>query len=109
VSAEIYEIRIWRGYVKAQLYAVAGSDKRIATSRYFKLARTEVPTAEALSALSELRAELEVQGWAISKGSHWYQKPPIVLTSPTSRPSSRVLRRRGPTTTPFGSCAPEET
>jgi hypothetical protein len=84
VSAEIYEIRIWRGYVKAQLYAVAGSDKRIATSRYFKLARTEVPTADALSALSELRAEL------------------------TSRPRSRVLRRR-PNNDPFGSSAPEET
>ena len=27
----------------------------------------------ALSALSELRAELEVQGWAIFEGSHWYQ------------------------------------
>jgi hypothetical protein len=95
VSAETCEIRIWRGYVKAQLYAVAGSDKRIATSRYFKLARTEIPTADALSALSELRAELEVQGWAISEGSHWYQKPPIVLTSPMSRPRSSV-RRNGP-------------
>ena len=84
VSAEICEIRIWRGYVKAQLYAVAGSDKRIATSRYFKLARTEVPTADALSALSELRAEL------------------------TGRPRSRVLRRR-PNNDPFGSSAPEET
>ena len=108
MSAEIYEIRIWRGYVKAQLYAVAGSDKRIATSRYFKLARTEVPTADALSALSELRAELEVQSWAISEGSHWYQKPPIVLTSPISRPRSRVLRCR-PNNDPFGSSAPEET
>jgi hypothetical protein len=94
VSAEICEIRIWRGYFKAQLYAVAGSDETIATSRYFKLARTEVPTSDALRALSELRAELEAHGWAISEGSHWYQKQPIVSTPPTSRPRSSVRRMR---------------
>lgn len=86
VSAEICEIRLWRGYVKTQLYAVAGSEETIAASRYFKLARTEVPTPDALSALSELRAELEARGWAISVGSHWYQKQPIVFAPPTSRP-----------------------
>jgi hypothetical protein len=90
VSAEICDIRLWRGYIKAQLYAVARSGGTIATSRYFRLARTEDPTSDALSALSELRAELEARGWAISVGSHWYEKQPIVVNPPTSRPRSSV-------------------
>ena len=69
------EIRLWRGFVKCQLYATfRGSDEAFAVSRYFRLRSEERPGAGAQRALADLLAELERGGWTVvSDGGIWYQ------------------------------------
>jgi hypothetical protein len=73
-SVERCDIKLWRGYVKCQLYAaVAGSASAWAVSPSFRLRDEDAPNAGALQALSTLLAELEHSGWAvITTGPTWY-------------------------------------
>jgi hypothetical protein len=74
-SVETCEIRLWRGYVKCQLYAtIRGSGDALAVSRYFRLRDQDTPSADALRALADLLAELERDGWTVvSDRPVWYQ------------------------------------
>jgi hypothetical protein len=74
-SVESCEIRLWRGYVKCQLYAtVRGSDQAFALSRQFRLRGEDAPSAKAQRALADLLVELEQGGWTVVlDGPIWYQ------------------------------------
>jgi hypothetical protein len=69
------EIRLWRGFVKCQLFAVmAGSEGAFAVSPYFRLREEDTPTAQAEHALAALLANLERAGWTVaSAGPIWYR------------------------------------
>ena len=75
-EAQRCEIRLWRGYVKCQLYvAAAGSAEAQTTSRFFRLRNGAVPGDDALQALSALVAELESAGWSVAAtGPAWYDR-----------------------------------
>jgi hypothetical protein len=69
------EIRLWRGYVKCQLYAVLeGSDERaIASSKYFRLRDDAMSSPQGQQALTALLATLEARGWTVvGVGPIWY-------------------------------------
>jgi hypothetical protein len=74
-SVESCDIRLWRGYVKCQLYAtIRGSDEALAVSRHFRLRDKDAPSASAQRALADLLAELERRGWTVVlDGPIWYQ------------------------------------
>jgi hypothetical protein len=74
-SVESCEIRLWRGYVKCQLYAtVRGSDQAFALSRQFRLRDEDAPSAKAQRALADLLVELAQGGWTVVlDGPIWYQ------------------------------------
>ncbi len=74
-QVERCEIRLWRGYVKCQLYVtVSGSKEAIALSRYFRLRAEEAPGAGAQRARAELLGVLEQDGWTVvSEGALWYK------------------------------------
>jgi hypothetical protein len=69
------EIRLWRGFVKFQLFAVmAGSEGAFAVSPYFRLREDDTPTPQAEHALAALLANLERAGWTVaSSGPTWYR------------------------------------
>lgn len=75
VSLARCEIRLWRGYVKSQLYAtLAGSSQVFAVSPSFRLRDELVPTEHAQHALTALLEELEQKGWSVvSGGRPWYR------------------------------------
>jgi hypothetical protein len=75
-SVESCEIRLWRGYVKCQLYAtLRGSEETLAVSRHFRLCDQEAPSPSAQHALNDLLADLEQAGWTVvSDGAIWYQQ-----------------------------------
>lgn len=75
-SLESCEIKLWRGFVKYQLYATyPGSEEAIAVSRYFRLRDPEAPGAGAQRALADLVAELEQGGWRVAADSTiWHQQ-----------------------------------
>lgn len=69
------EIRLWRGYVKCQLYAVLeGSEKQaIASSNYFRLRDDKTPNPQGRQALTALLETLEARGWTVVLvGPIWY-------------------------------------
>jgi hypothetical protein len=70
------EIRLWRGFVKCQLYATdIASGAVLAESPYFRQRDEDVPGPNAEKALSALLAELELRGWHVeSDGPSWYQR-----------------------------------
>jgi hypothetical protein len=71
------EIRMWRGHGTSQLYATTGhDDEALAISRSFRLESPDVPNANALRALSDLRRRLEAAGWTIAPGQNWYEREP---------------------------------
>jgi hypothetical protein len=72
------EIRLWRGYVKCQLYAASLDRPRAAAafafSPFFRLRDEDTPTEKAAVALKTLVDRLERDGWTVvSAGAHWYQ------------------------------------
>jgi hypothetical protein len=73
---EICQIRLWRGYVRYQLYAALGGDedgRALAHSPYFRLKDPERPSAQAKAALRNLLEQLEASDWTVThEGSHWY-------------------------------------
>jgi hypothetical protein len=75
-SVESCEIKLWRGYVKCQLYAtLRGSEEALAVSGYFRLRDQEAPSPSAQHALNDLLADLEQAGWTVvSVGAIWYQQ-----------------------------------
>jgi hypothetical protein len=69
------EIRLWRGYVKCQLYAVLeGYEERaIASSKYFRLRDDAMSSPQGQQALTALLATLEARGWTVvGVGPIWY-------------------------------------
>jgi hypothetical protein len=75
-GGEVCEIRLWRGYVKCQLFAapLTGSEAAIAVSSYFRLRDEDSPGDEARLALRDLIATLEQGGWTVvSRGPTWYE------------------------------------
>jgi hypothetical protein len=76
VVVEICQIRLWRGYVRYQLYAALGRDgvgRTLAHSPYFRLKDPEAPGAEAKAALRDLLDRLEAGGWTVAQeGRRWY-------------------------------------
>jgi len=74
-GVEVCEIRLWRGYLKCQLFAAfPGSEYAIAFSSYFRLRDEDSPGDEARLALRGLIAALEEGGWAVvSRGPSWYE------------------------------------
>jgi hypothetical protein len=81
---EFGEIKLWRGYVKCQLYIeVEGSPEAFRESSLFRLRDPMVPDDRAEQALADLLADLEGSGWqVVETGPAWY---------------SRVLKRSMPT------------
>jgi outer membrane biosynthesis protein TonB len=76
--AESCEIKLWRGYVKCQLYAAlldrAGAATGFAVSPAFRLRDEDTPTEQAAGALKTLIDYLEGEGWTVvSAGARWYQ------------------------------------
>lgn len=74
-GVERCQIKLWRGFVKCQLYAVPiGSDEPLAFSPYFRLRDGTELTAQAVDALHALVEALEQEGWTVvSDGPSWYQ------------------------------------
>ena len=76
LGVEICQIRLWRGYVRYQLYAASGGDEDgrvLAHSPYFRVKDPERPSAQARAALRNLLDQLEARDWAVThEGSHWY-------------------------------------
>lgn len=69
------EIKLWRGFVKCQFYAVpAGSEEAFAVSPYFRLKEDDAPTEQAEKALAVLLEKLERADWVVaSTGATWYR------------------------------------
>ena len=69
------EIRLWRGFVKCQLYAVLeGSEERaVAFSKYFRLRDDQTSNPQGQQALAALLETLEARGWTVVLvGPTWY-------------------------------------
>ena len=75
-SVAACEIRLWRGFVKCQLYATdMASGAVLAESPYFRLRVEDGPSPDAQKALSALLTELELRGWHVeSDGPSWYHR-----------------------------------
>ncbi len=75
VSLARCEIRLWRGFIRCQLYAtLGGSEVAFALSPYFRLRDDLAPNEQAQQALAALVAELEQGGWTVvSEGRPWYR------------------------------------
>ena len=69
------EIKLWRGYLKCQLYAEAAAGESVlGTSPYFRLKDPNTPTEEAEGHLAELIEALEKRGWQLTaSGATWYR------------------------------------
>ena len=70
------EIRLWRGYVKCQLYvAVEGADGALLESRLFRLRNPMAPDEVAQEVLADLLADLDRAGWSVvESGPGWYRR-----------------------------------
>jgi hypothetical protein len=85
VSLARCEIRLWRGFVKCQLYAaLAGSDESVALSQYFRLQDDLVPNDQARHALATLVGELEQGGWTVVSGGRPWYRHTLELVAPRS-------------------------
>jgi len=75
-GVEVCKIRLWRGYLKCQLFAaLTGSEGAIAFSSYFRLRDEDSPGDAARLALRDLIATLEQVGWTVvSRGPRWYEE-----------------------------------
>lgn len=69
------EIRLWRGYVKCQLYVeVEGSPGAFVESSLFRLRNPLVADDRAQRVLADLLADLERSGWlVVETGPAWYR------------------------------------
>jgi hypothetical protein len=77
VAGDLFgEIRLWRGYVKCQLYIeVEGSPGAFRESSLFRLRDPMVPDDRAEKALADLLADLERAGWlVVETGPAWYRR-----------------------------------
>jgi hypothetical protein len=76
LGVESCQIRLWRGYLRYQLYAASGRDgvgRALALSPYFRLKDSETPGAAAKAALGELLDQLEAEGWTVVQERwSWY-------------------------------------
>jgi hypothetical protein len=78
-TVESCRIKLWRGYVKSQLYAAPldrGGTPPVGLffSPFFRLRDEETPTKKADAALRTLIERLERDGWeVVSGGPRWYQ------------------------------------
>jgi hypothetical protein len=78
------EIRLWRGFMKCQLYAsLGGSAEAFALSPYFRLRDHLEPNEQAQQALATLVAELEQGGWAVVSGGRPWYRHTLELLPPT--------------------------
>jgi hypothetical protein len=70
------ELRLWRGYVKCQLYVeVEGSPGALVESPLFRLRDPMVADDHAQKVLADLLADLERSGWlVVEKGPVWYRR-----------------------------------
>jgi hypothetical protein len=69
------EIKLWRGFVKCQLYAVleGSEDRAIASSKYFRLHDDGTSSPQGQEALTALLERLEAEGWTVVLvGPTWY-------------------------------------
>jgi hypothetical protein len=79
LTAEVGEIKLWRGFRKCRLYAaLSGSDEPFAASPHFRLRPEQTPGDDAERALSDLLDELERGGWEVIPHDggllgNWYQ------------------------------------
>jgi hypothetical protein len=75
-SDQYCEIRLWRGYVKCQLYVeVEGSPGAFVESSFFRLRNPMVPDDRAQRVLADLLADLEHSGWlVVETGPVWYDR-----------------------------------
>jgi hypothetical protein len=75
-AQQFCEIRLWRGWVKCQLYVeVEGSPGAFATSPLFRLRNPMVPDDRAHEILSDLLAELARSDWSVvDNGPVWYRR-----------------------------------
>jgi hypothetical protein len=75
-TEQLGEIRLWRGYVKCQLYVeVEGAAGAIAESRFFRLRNPMSPDDAARRVLAELLLDLERAGWSVAEsGPGWYRR-----------------------------------
>jgi hypothetical protein len=76
VGEQSCEIRLWRGYVKCQLYVeLEGVPGALAESPLFRLRNPLTPDDRARRELSQLLAGLERQGWTVVEtGPVWYRR-----------------------------------
>jgi hypothetical protein len=78
------EIRLWRGFMKCQLYAsLGGAAEAFALSPYFRLRDHLEPNEQAQQALATLVAELEQSGWAVVSGGRPWYRHTLELLLPT--------------------------
>jgi hypothetical protein len=70
------EIKLWRGYVKCQLYVgVEGLPEAFVESPLFRLRDPMVPDDRAQEALADLLGDLEHSGWSVVEtGPVWYHR-----------------------------------
>jgi hypothetical protein len=70
------ELRLWRGYVKCQLYVeVEGSPGALVESPLFRLRNPMVADDRAQKVLADLLADLERSGWlVVETGPVWYRR-----------------------------------
>jgi hypothetical protein len=77
VAAEqVAEIRLWRGYVKCQLFVAAeGADGALVESPFFRLRNPMAPDDAAQRILDDLLVDLERAGWvAVESGPGWFRR-----------------------------------
>jgi hypothetical protein len=76
VGDEFCEIRLWRGYVKCQLYVeLEGTAGAMMESPLFRLRNPGTPDAGAEQALSDILAGLQPHGWSVVEtGPVWYRR-----------------------------------
>jgi hypothetical protein len=70
------ETKLWRGFVKSQLYAaMVGSEDAFALSEPFRLRDVDQPTSQARRELTTLLANLAQTGWTVvAHGAAWYER-----------------------------------
>jgi hypothetical protein len=77
VAAEqVAEIRLWRGYVKCQLFVAAEeADEALVESPFFRLRNPMAPDAAAERVLADLLVDLERAGWVVvESGPGWFRR-----------------------------------
>jgi hypothetical protein len=74
-AEQLAEIRLWRGYLKCQLYIeVEGAAGALVESRFFRLRNPMAPDDGARQVLTDLLGDLERAGWSVvESGPGWYR------------------------------------